>query len=174
MQMFFRKHQGREGSCVERGKLYYVELQFQMWLPLNPWSSEVVGWPFTVTLSWNKAAEPPFSLCISLWTPAASRKGCWFEWMEAALHTEGNSWGRLIIAVYLLRAFTVREVKNHPFVKCDLHRIWMCPYWFKKINSIGNSLVVQWFGLHTSTAWTMGSIPGQGTKVLNALWPKSK
>ena len=29
----------------------------------------------------------------------------------------------------------------------------------------GNSLVVQWLGLHTSTTENMGSIPGQGTKI---------
>ena len=90
--------------------------------------------------------------------PSCLKEGCWFERMEAALHSEGNSWGRLIIADYLLRAFTVRGVKNHPFVKCDLDRIWACPYWFKKINSIGNSLVVQWLGLHTSTAWQLTGI----------------
>ena len=28
----------------------------------------------------------------------------------------------------------------------------------------GNSLVVQWLGLHTFTAEGLGSIPGQGTK----------
>ena len=32
----------------------------------------------------------------------------------------------------------------------------------------GNSLVVQWLGLHASTAGGMGSIPGQGTKILYA------
>ena len=32
----------------------------------------------------------------------------------------------------------------------------------------GISLVVQWLGLHTSTAGDTGSIPGQGTKILHA------
>ena len=36
---------------------------------------------------------------------------------------------------------------------------------FKKQTS-GTSLVVQWLELHTSTAGGMGSIPGQGTKIL--------
>ena len=31
-------------------------------------------------------------------------------------------------------------------------------------------LVVQWLGLHTSTAGGVGSIPGQGTKVQHAAW----
>ena len=31
---------------------------------------------------------------------------------------------------------------------------------------LGNSTVVQWLGLHTSTAGDSGSIPGQGTKIL--------
>ena len=33
---------------------------------------------------------------------------------------------------------------------------------------MGNSLGVQWLGLHASTAGGMGSIPGQGTKVPHA------
>ena len=32
----------------------------------------------------------------------------------------------------------------------------------------GISLAVQWLGLHTPTAGDMGSIPGQGTKILHA------
>ena len=34
----------------------------------------------------------------------------------------------------------------------------------------GNSLVVKWLGLHVSIARDMGSIPGQGTKILQAPW----
>ena len=34
----------------------------------------------------------------------------------------------------------------------------------------GNSLAVQWLGLHTSTAEDTGSIPGQGTKIPHAMW----
>ena len=37
-----------------------------------------------------------------------------------------------------------------------------------------NSLVVQWLGLHTSTAGWSGSIPGSGTKILQTSWPKKK
>ena len=33
----------------------------------------------------------------------------------------------------------------------------------------GNSLAVQWLGLHASTAGGMRSIPGQGTKILQAV-----
>ena len=33
---------------------------------------------------------------------------------------------------------------------------------------IGNSLAVQWLGLHAFTAKGMGSIPGQGTKIPQA------
>ena len=35
---------------------------------------------------------------------------------------------------------------------------------FKEVKK-GNSLVVQWLGLHASTARGPGSIPGQGTKI---------
>ena len=36
--------------------------------------------------------------------------------------------------------------------------------------TIGNSLVVQWLGLHASTAGGKGPIPGQGAKILHAAW----
>ena len=46
---------------------------------------------------------------------------------------------------------------------------------FKNISIIkkkggGNSLVVQWLGLHAFTAKDQGSIPGQGTKIPQATW----
>ena len=34
-----------------------------------------------------------------------------------------------------------------------------------RLSLTGNSLVVQWLGLHTSTAGGTGSIPGQRTKI---------
>ena len=36
----------------------------------------------------------------------------------------------------------------------------------------GTSLMVQWLGLHVSNAGGAGSIPGQGTKISHASWPK--
>ena len=38
----------------------------------------------------------------------------------------------------------------------------------------GNSLAVQWLGLHASTAGGTGSIPGQGTKIPHATWGMAK
>ena len=38
----------------------------------------------------------------------------------------------------------------------------------------GNSLVVQWLGLHASTAGGMGSIPCPGSKILHVTWPGQK
>ena len=35
---------------------------------------------------------------------------------------------------------------------------------------LGNSLAVQWLGLHASTAGGMASIPGQGTMIPHAAW----
>ena len=35
-----------------------------------------------------------------------------------------------------------------------------------KNKGLGNSLAVQWLGLHASTAGGPGSIPGPGTKIL--------
>ena len=37
-----------------------------------------------------------------------------------------------------------------------------------------NSLAVQWLGLCSSTAGDLGSIPGWGTKILQAAWSKKK
>ena len=38
-----------------------------------------------------------------------------------------------------------------------------------KIPDLGNSLVFQWLGLHAFTAEGPGSIPGQGTKIPQAV-----
>ena len=39
-----------------------------------------------------------------------------------------------------------------------------------KSRILGNSLAVQWLELLTSTAGGTGLIPGQGTKILQAMW----
>ena len=47
----------------------------------------------------------------------------------------------------------------------------------KQINSrgrIGNSLAVQWLGLHVLTAKGLGSVPGQGTRIPQAKWCSPK
>ena len=49
---------------------------------------------------------------------------------------------------------------------------WWGGEWDSKTGPWGNSLAVQWLGLHTSTAGGTGSIPGQGTKIPKAAWPK--
>ena len=38
------------------------------------------------------------------------------------------------------------------------------------MSTLGNSLVVQWLGLHSLTAKDVGSIPSQGTKILQITW----
>ena len=38
----------------------------------------------------------------------------------------------------------------------------------------GTYLAVQWLRLHISTAGSMGSIPGQETKILQVAWPKKE
>ena len=38
----------------------------------------------------------------------------------------------------------------------------------------GTSLTVQWLRLHASTPGSMGSIPGQGTKIPHAIWHTQK
>ena len=40
---------------------------------------------------------------------------------------------------------------------------------FRLINILGNSLAVQWLGLCLFTAKGVGSIPGQGTKIMQAV-----
>ena len=40
--------------------------------------------------------------------------------------------------------------------------------------SLGTSLAVQWLGLRTLTAEGPGSIPGWGTKILQAVWHYQK
>ena len=39
---------------------------------------------------------------------------------------------------------------------------------------IGTSLAVQWLGLHASSAWGTGSIPGRGTEILQAIQRSQK
>ena len=40
----------------------------------------------------------------------------------------------------------------------------------QNLRYFGNSLAVQWSGLGTFTAEGLGSIPGQGTKIPQAMW----
>ena len=42
------------------------------------------------------------------------------------------------------------------------------------MSQIGNSQAVQWLGLHAFTAEDPGSIPGRGTKILQAEWYNQK
>ena len=44
----------------------------------------------------------------------------------------------------------------------------MLSVYLKKKNYLGNSLAVQWLGLCAFTAVGLGSIPGQGPKILQA------
>ena len=44
----------------------------------------------------------------------------------------------------------------------------------KIIFGLGNSLLVQWIGLHASTAKGASLVPGWGTKILNATGPKKR
>ena len=60
----------------------------------------------------------------------------------------------LIISILVI-ILQYKRVSNHHVVH------------FKSIQ-LGNSLVVQWLGLSTSTAGTPGSIPGRGTKIPKA------
>ena len=68
----------------------------------------------------------------------------------------------LVIGMSILNELLFNYI--HLCIICTL-----CPnkvYWR---NEIGNSLVVQCLGLHASTAGGKGSIPGQGTKIQQAV-----
>ena len=43
-----------------------------------------------------------------------------------------------------------------------------------KLVGCGTSLAIQWLSLHTSPAGSMGSLPGQGTKILPAMQHEKK
>ena len=45
---------------------------------------------------------------------------------------------------------------------------------YYKIGFVGNSLTVQWLGLHAFTAEGTGSVPGWGTKIPQAVWCSQK
>ena len=45
------------------------------------------------------------------------------------------------------------------------------PWGGKDLLTVGTSLAVQGLRLHSSTAWGVGSIPGQGTKMPHAERP---
>ena len=48
-------------------------------------------------------------------------------------------------------------------------------HWSLKLPLLGTFLVVQWLRLHASTAGGMGSIPGWGTKIPQAMgWGQNK
>ena len=54
------------------------------------------------------------------------------------------------------------------------HRPWPRAWGGSSRPRFCKALTVQWIGFHSSTAWGMGSIPGQGTKILQAAWPRPK
>ena len=58
------------------------------------------------------------------------------------------------------------------FCVCDVCQLYLNKTGEKKCLNIitGNSLVVQWLGLHAFTAMGPCSIPGRGTKILQAIW----
>ena len=47
-------------------------------------------------------------------------------------------------------------------------------FWPLKNAKTENSLVVQWLGCHALTAEGLGSIPSQGTKIPQAMWPEKE
>ena len=71
-----------------------------------------------------------------------------------------------------------RGNSNQNYNKKPSHPVNIFGYYPKtnknKITSVGNSLVVQWLGVHPSTAWGTGYIPGQESKSLHATWHGQK
>ena len=63
----------------------------------------------------------------------------------------------------------------HCWWECKLVQpLWRTVWRFLKKLKIGNSLVIQWLGLHIVTAKGPGSIPGGGTKIPQAAWHSQK
>ena len=60
------------------------------------------------------------------------------------------------------------HISNHNIVHLKLTQCFM------SIISQGNFLAVQWLGLLAFTAEGSGSVPGQGTKILQAMWHSQK
>ena len=56
----------------------------------------------------------------------------------------------------------------------DIHTKMLIETGVEKDDIIGNTLAVQWWGLHIATAEGWGSISDQGTKIPWAMWPKKK
>ena len=74
-----------------------------------------------------------------------------FEILEKRLFT---FWGFKVIHPYFVLATSV--------------------FLFLYVKILGNSLRVHWLGLHTLTAKDCGSVPGQGTKITQAVWYNQK
>ena len=59
------------------------------------------------------------------------------------------------------------SAKRGPVISLYIYLLWTTQILFKMC--CWNSLAVQWLGLHSFTAESMGLIPGQGTKILQAI-----
>ena len=63
------------------------------------------------------------------------------------------------------------EFTHQPVYQQIFNKRWLCQIQCRMLGikqAQGNSLAVQWLGLLACTAESMGSVPGQGTKILHA------
>ena len=80
-----------------------------------------------------------------------------------------NGWIFVAFKLYLNKAVKINKYKS------DIEKKWvLISGSITKIQYPGNSLVVQWLGLHAFTAEGAGSVPGWGTNIPQAEWHSQK
>ena len=92
--------------------------------------------------------------------------------LSGSFVTEGLFWGYSSPWLFLTECLTnlwftvfIRVKRNSTELSKQIPTTFKIVF-VLKFQNIGNSLVVQWLGLSTSTAMGLGSIPGQKTKIL--------
>ena len=90
--------------------------------------------------------------------------------LGALLHASNSTWlSMLHVVMYMFQCYSLNS--SHP----------VCPLWGGPVNLCvikthrsGTSLAAQWLRLHASSAGSISSIPGRGTKIPHAVQPKKK
>ena len=90
--------------------------------------------------------------------------------LGALLHASNSTWlSMLHVVMYMFQCYSLNS--SHP----------VCPLWGGPMNLCvikthrsGTSLAAQWLRLHASSAGSISSIPGWGTKIPHAVQPKKK
>ena len=114
-----------------------------------------------------------------LWTAQTNSRPCTWPHVCESIITRPVSLAGLFSLTQGLASFILAKmsVVHHS-------RVWVFSLWTQRYDGqfsyiyltifLGNSLVVQWLGLGTFHCHGPGSIPGRGTKILQATWPGQK